>query len=242
MQCLNFEYHRRLRTTLFSPALAILLAIVLTISLGACSSAEPPKNADQARVDYDLLFELPQQPLDYMARVQPILEQRCVVCHGCYDAPCQLKLTAAEGIARGASKERVYNGSRITAADPSRLFIDASTTGEWRGKGFYPVLNEVEGSHSDPVANLENSLMYQMLRLKQRHPQSRTGKLDDIEAFVERYRGMDSRVDYEKFMARYGRRRTHPRFWEISDWFNDHYLREQPVASGILDLNRYQNR
>ena len=41
--------------------------------------------------------------VSYRAEVQPILEQRCVVCHGCYDAPCQLKLGAWEGIARGAS-------------------------------------------------------------------------------------------------------------------------------------------
>jgi hypothetical protein len=67
-------------------------------------------------------------------------------------------------------------------------------------------------------------------------------ELDDIEAFVDHYRGMNSREDYEKFIARYGRRRSHPRFWQTSDWFNEHYLREKPVAAGILDLNRYQNR
>ncbi|HET8708124.1 MAG TPA: hypothetical protein VFM46_17595, partial [Pseudomonadales bacterium] len=28
--------------------------------------------------------------LDYLNNVKPILEKRCVVCHACYDAPCQL--------------------------------------------------------------------------------------------------------------------------------------------------------
>ena len=28
---------------------------------------------------------------DYYTEVKPILENRCVVCHACYDAPCQLK-------------------------------------------------------------------------------------------------------------------------------------------------------
>ena len=41
-----------------------------------------------------------------------VLESRCVVCHGCYDAPCQLKLSAFEGIARGGSKEIVYDPAR----------------------------------------------------------------------------------------------------------------------------------
>ncbi|MFV9616804.1 MAG: fatty acid cis/trans isomerase, partial [Gammaproteobacteria bacterium] len=31
-------------------------------------------------------------------------------------------------------------------------------------------------------------------------------------------------------------------FWLHADWFNQQYAREQPVLSGIFDLNRYQNR
>ncbi len=31
-------------------------------------------------------------PVSYLSDVKPILEQRCVVCHSCYNAPCQLKL------------------------------------------------------------------------------------------------------------------------------------------------------
>jgi hypothetical protein len=64
--------------------------------------------------------------------VEGILTTRCVVCHGCYDAPCQLKLTAWEGIARGASMEKVYNGTRLFPAAPSRLFEDALTASAWR--------------------------------------------------------------------------------------------------------------
>jgi hypothetical protein len=29
--------------------------------------------------------------IDYDTQVRPILEARCVVCHACYDAPCQLE-------------------------------------------------------------------------------------------------------------------------------------------------------
>ncbi|HSQ72840.1 MAG TPA: peptidylprolyl isomerase, partial [Rubrivivax sp.] len=69
--------------------------------------------------------------VSYRADVQPILEQRCVVCHGCYDAPCQLKLGAWEGIARGASKQPVYDAARLRAAEPTRLFEDAQLPSEW---------------------------------------------------------------------------------------------------------------
>ena len=60
----------------------------------------------------------------YHEQVQPIIENRCVVCHGCYDAPCQLKLSAPEGIDRGANKTLVYDGTRLIAETPQRLFID----------------------------------------------------------------------------------------------------------------------
>ena len=59
---------------------------------------------------------------DYPAQIKPIVEQRCMVCHGCYDAPCQLKLDAWTGLARGASKEKVYDGTRLRAANMTRLF------------------------------------------------------------------------------------------------------------------------
>jgi hypothetical protein len=45
---------------------------------------------------------------DYPPQVKATLERRCMVCHGCYDAPCQLKLDAWQGLQRGASKDKVY--------------------------------------------------------------------------------------------------------------------------------------
>ncbi|MFC6671745.1 hypothetical protein [Marinobacterium aestuariivivens] len=53
---------------------------------------------------------------DYLRDIGPILERRCVVCHGCYDAPCQLKLGAWEGVERGAHPDRIYDVTRLIAA------------------------------------------------------------------------------------------------------------------------------
>ena len=90
-----------------------------------------------------------------------------MVCHGCYDAPCQLKLGAWEGIARGASTTSVYEQSRLLQAQPSRLFVDAQRASEWRRQGFFPVLNERAAT---PEANLAASLLYRSLALKRDHP------------------------------------------------------------------------
>ena len=105
--------------------------------------------------------------VDYWSEVKPILEQRCVVCHGCYDAPCQLKLGSIEGIERGASPAVVYDQSRLTMAQPTRLFEDAQSVAGWRELGFHPVLNE----HSDTLeANQQASVMHRILTLKDENP------------------------------------------------------------------------
>ncbi len=153
-----------------------LAAVVLPVVMTSCGNPDATLTADQATIEYALLYDLPATPVSYETRVRPVLEKRCVVCHGCYDAPCQLKLSSTEGIERGANPEKVYNGVRITADPPTRLFIDAFGAAQWRQKGFHPVLNEPPGN---PRSNLENSVMYKMLRLKQRHPQARVGMLSE---------------------------------------------------------------
>ena len=105
--------------------------------------------------------------VDYWTEVKPILEKRCISCHACYDAPCQLKLTAIEGIDRGATTQDIYNQKRLKATGLSRLFEDAQTTAEWRDKGFFSVLNEHQNV---PEANQQAGVMYQLLDLKERNP------------------------------------------------------------------------
>ena len=89
-----------------------------------------------------VVTSVPAWEVDYWTDVKPVVEQRCVVCHGCYDAPCQLKLSSIEGIQRGANPTRVYDSTRVIAAEMSRLYIDESSVQGWRGRGFRPVLNE----------------------------------------------------------------------------------------------------
>jgi len=42
-------------------------------------------------------YDLPEKPLSFNDDVLPVLEKRCIACRGCYDAPCQLKLSSAAG-------------------------------------------------------------------------------------------------------------------------------------------------
>ena len=113
------------------------------------------------------LVALPENHIDYWQDVKPITDKRCIVCHACYDAPCQLKMTAPEGIVRGASSAKVYHPERLRAAPPTRLFEDTQLASEWRERDFFPVLNE---HASSLAANRQASVLYQMLALKKQHP------------------------------------------------------------------------
>jgi Fatty acid cis/trans isomerase (CTI) len=170
--------------------------------LPACALYERWYGERQAGVDETLLLNLPATPIDYRQSVRPILERRCVVCHGCYDAPCQLKLSSMDGLQRGASKQRVYDGARITGDQPTRLGIDAQTPAQWRDKGFFPVLAETADT---PRERLQDSVMYQLLRLKQRFPQPRDGQLPEtFDLGLDREQVCTARDEFE------GYAREHP--------------------------------
>ena len=113
---------------------------------------------------------------DYWDDVQPVLDRRCVVCHACFDAPCQVNLTAFEGIERGANKEVVYASARLREAAPTRLFLDAPSAAGWRALGFYSVLDDAPPT--SPTAP-RSGLMLKLLAQKREHPQVTAMPLGD---------------------------------------------------------------
>ena len=130
------------------------LAILLLIACG-CTKPIPQTPAYE--------FEPPVRQLDYLSDVEPVLVKRCVVCHSCYNSPCQLKLSSWEGLDRGASKEQIYNAGRLKTMDPSRLLVDAHSTAEWREKGFFGV-SPAEGE------DYTDSLLFMLLDHKRISP------------------------------------------------------------------------
>jgi len=179
----------------------LFIILITLLAITACATKKPSITEGQATIEYDLLYTMPKETISYDEEVRPVLENRCVVCHGCYDAPCQLKLSSPEGIHRGANKEKVYNAGRFKAAEPTRLFIDAMTTEEWRQKGFDTVLNE---GNNDPIDNLENSVMYRMLRQKQLHPQALTGMLgDEFDVTLDREQTCPTLNEFDEYAAKH---------------------------------------
>ncbi len=116
--------------------------------------------------------------ISYEKDIAPIFAHRCVACHACYDAPCQLNLSNADGVQRGASKTPVYGVPRTQAMHPTRLFVDATDIAGWRALGFYSVIEP---------AGAQASLMARMLSLgSHRTITEQTGIPAEIHTNVER--------------------------------------------------------
>lgn len=91
----------------------------------------------------------------FLNDVQPILTKRCVACHGCYEAPCQLNLQSYEGLRRGFNPEPIYSGKRIEYVHYTPRPGDSLNPEAWRSHGFLPVLDTKQ-----PV----NGLLYQFVK------------------------------------------------------------------------------
>ena len=130
-----------------------------------------------------------------LKEVKPLLDKRCTVCHSCYNSPCQLKLDSFEGADRGATKRAVYNASRLSSMDPTRLFTDAQTTDEWRKKDFFSVTD------SSVAEGLNDSIMIQPLR------KAVSEQTDQYLEDQEITRPLQQLVDYDIMDQRSGRRR-----------------------------------
>ncbi len=178
--------------------------LLLIVVLSGCAAITRHTLNEEYGAPDPARFDVPAMPpagFSYRSEVQPILEKRCVVCHACYDGPCQLKFTAWEGIARGTSKAQVYDSGRLVEAPMTRLFVDAQDASQWRDKGFSAVLNEREQT---PTANLAASVMYRALKLKQDHPLPETAILPKTFDFSLDRAQQCARIDeYDRFAQDY---------------------------------------
>lgn len=156
--------HSRPRT-LFS----VLLLVVVSMLVYACSQVPTYDNPKP--------LVAVNQTYDYQKDIRPIFEAKCIACHGCYDSPCQLKLTSAEGLDRGASPLPVYDGGRLEDMAPTRLGVDALTTAAWRRKGFFSVLHgNVDGGALDAR---DTSVLYKMLEHGRQHALAPNSRIPD---------------------------------------------------------------
>ncbi|MFP2768275.1 fatty acid cis/trans isomerase [Oceanisphaera sp. KMM 10153] len=133
--------------------------------------------------------------IEYRRDIRPIFEQKCIACHACYDSPCQLKLSSNEGVIRGASKQPVYDGTRIQDAEPNRLYTDARNEQEWRQRGFFSVTE----SHHDKTA-----LLMRMLVLGQQQRWGDNERLPEkLDISITRANQCSNMEEFDAFASRH---------------------------------------
>lgn len=152
------------------------------------------------------------ESVSYHDDIRPIIEIKCLACHGCFDAPCQLKMENTAGLMRGAHPLEVYDGGRTEAQAPTRLTIDADNEAEWRELGFLSVLK---------AGQQEKSLLENMLALGKTYSLAANSKIpDDIVLGVSR----DNQCVGNN---------------EFSDYAEKHPLEGMPLAVSGLTDNEY---
>jgi hypothetical protein len=153
------------------------LVVVLLLLLSACAVEKPVISVPVSK---------PEGSVDYLTEIKPILDKRCSVCHSCYNSPCQLKLSSYDGLDRGATKKEVYDSSRLWSMEPTRLFVDAGSTKEWREKGFHSV------TESSAEAGQNNSFLLKVLDQKRKMPESACS--DDVRDPQNSYKPEDDEL------------------------------------------------
>lgn len=167
----------------YIPRSPFAILSVLFIFLAACS--------DSNVTHHDTVPPPATMDISYRDHIEPIIEAKCLACHGCYDAPCQLKFETPEALVRGAHQDAVYNGSRLKDINPTRFGIDAQTEDEWRNKGFYSVLK---------TKNAQQPLLMRMLELGKKNEFEPNSRLpNNLKLGVERNNTCSGDEGFEKY-------------------------------------------
>lgn len=137
-----------------------VILLFFVFSGSGCNNSTVNKNKEQQTIfpigawysgkDHDDL---------YLEKVQPIFSKRCVTCHGCYEAPCQLNLQSYQGVRRGYNATPIYNMKRLKSM-PITQMNDVYPLSKWRELDFLPVVaNNGEPNSANHAKNWSSSLL-----------------------------------------------------------------------------------
>lgn len=119
--------------------LAVLIFCFADLALGNSVSPahssplyRPGQHQADPRIDQD----------PYLGTIQPLMAARCVACHGCYEAPCQMNLQSYSGLERGFHPTPTFSSSRLGTMPHATRWRPNVTPEAWRAIGFRDVSSE----------------------------------------------------------------------------------------------------
>jgi hypothetical protein len=115
----------------------------------------------------------------YLGQIQPILAKRCVVCHGCTDAPCQLKLNSYADLIDGASPVSYY---------ATRIWNAGYPGSRKNAKTFHSVIGN----------NLNDSILYKFIQLGMKNTTAEDAKgAFDLESLRDYQHKLDKTAKFQ---------------------------------------------
>ena len=119
-------------------------------------------------------------------------------------------------------------------ADIKKMVVDKMIPKEWKDREF--IISSVFYDDDEDTFVITNGVMgdYPNVLLKVDE--------EDVSEFMAAVASISSEADYGELLATYGVRRTDSKFWEVSDEVARVNQQMAPLASGILDYNRLENR
>src|SRR5699024_9870265 len=158
-KALTFSLAGILMTTSPNASLIVFLCAI-ALALGGCSKQDDGLSQSNSITEHEELFVPTQEAVSYRDDIEPLLETKCLACHGCYVAPCQLKFETPDVVERRAHELDVYDDSRTENQALIRLGIDAHSKHRRHDLELYSVIEK----HEDQIP-----LMAQMLQLGKRY-------------------------------------------------------------------------
>lgn len=216
------------------PILPGILIALATYGAGLFATTLQYKAEDKARQE-ELDFR-PERAVPY-SEVQKVFDNRCVLCHSCNNAPCQLNLTSFEGFIRGATKQMVYQPERLASVPTTRLGIDAKTTDGWRSKGFFAI-HEGSASENPLLRIIDHKLEQKYLR-----PDQPKDPIPTLNSFVCAQK--HEMTFFLKDRPQAGMPYNLPaisrdEYWVLHDWTvlaHEGQMAKPPVSEGRTDLD-----
>jgi len=138
---------------------SLVFLVLLMPAAGALSAeAQTPEQPQTTATSSE-----PASVPGYVDEIAPILNSRCIACHGCLGSPCNVKLDSFRGLQRGGFGLNAYSNH---VGNYPRTDMDAEDSLEaWRKKGFFPIVVD-KGSAAE---RLDQSLLYLMVEAGMSH-------------------------------------------------------------------------
>jgi hypothetical protein len=171
----------------------------------------------------------------YLDQVQPILSKRCVTCHGCYEAPCQLNLQSYQGVRRGYDATPIYNMKRLESM-PITQMNEVYPLSKWRELTFLPVVaNDDEPNSADQAKHWESSLFKTFLEKGSQYNQPGfplTGPLEKLQNKFKENNNSQCTATSEQFEAHFQAKNP----WKVvtaDKYFLDASVNGKPSGAGM---------